>query len=226
MGRKPNMVFNPETGKWEPSYSSSNSSSSNVSNSNKNKGGGSNSKPVANTNPTSKVDSQGVADKKYIEIEYNTLEGDVSLVPMYHNFDIKVNQTVQIYGLGNYLSGKYYVSGVKRHLDKDSGYSQELTLIKTGFGDSLKKPSKKSNSNSNKDTGRKPTVPKNPSKFNVGDKVKIVGENAVYSNSSSAKVPDWVKKKTLTVDAISSDGSRARLSPIFSWTYVKYLKKV
>ena len=63
--------------------------------------------------------------------------------------------------------------------------------------------------------------------FKVGDKVKIVGDNATYANAyDGVKVPNWVKQQVLTVDAISSDGNRARVNPIWSWTYVKYLKLV
>ena len=63
--------------------------------------------------------------------------------------------------------------------------------------------------------------------FTVGDKVKIVGDDAVYSNASDGvKVPDWVKEQILTIDALSSDGTRARLNPIWSWTYTKFLQKV
>ena len=56
--------------------------------------------------------------------------------------------------------------------------------------------------------------------------MKIVGD-AVYSNAhDGVKVPEWVKKKTLTVDGISKDGTRVRLMPIWSWTYIKYVQKV
>ena len=55
----------------------------------------------------------------------------------------------------------------------------------------------------------------------------IVGENATYANASDGvKVPGWVKEQVLTIDALSDDGTRARVNPIWSWTYTKFLKKV
>ena len=63
--------------------------------------------------------------------------------------------------------------------------------------------------------------------FAKGDSIKIVGDGAVYSNASAGvKVPNWVKQKTLTVQQVSSDGTRVLLQPINSWTYVKYVQKV
>ena len=48
-----------------------------------------------------------------------------------------------------------------------------------------------------------------------------------YSNASEGVwVPKWVTQKVHTVDGVSSDGKRVRLKEIWSWTYVKFLKKV
>ena len=165
----------------------------------------------------SKSDTQSKTEKEYKEIEYNTLEGEVGVVPTSDTVKIKVGNTVILKGVGNYLSGLYYVSGVNRVISAD-GYSQTLTLIKTGFGDSLKKPSPVASDD---------TVKKSEASYSVGDKVKIVGDSAVYSNADDGvPVPGWVKEQELTVDAVSSDGTRVRLMPIWSWTYVKYIQKV
>ena len=93
-------------------------------------------------------------------------------------------------------------------------------LLKNGFGSSVKGSPMQTET-------RIAEVSVNASACSVGDSVRIVGEEAVYSNAhNGVKVPGWVKKKTLTVKQISDDGTRARLMPINSWTYMKYIQKV
>lgn len=169
----------------------------------------------------SNVDTQKKADKEYIEAEFNVLTGEMTVTPTEKSIRIKVNDTVRIEGLGKNLSGLYFVSAVRRTLTASDGYTHTFSLRKNGFGDSVKSAS------SYESQTRKEEVSKQASDLKVGDSVKIVGDNAVYSNAhDGVKVPKWVKKKTLTVDAISSDGTRVRLMPIFSWTYIKYVQKV
>ena len=209
-GRSSNtsLQYDPKTGKWVPVTPSSTSSANDA---------------VVNKTPgetTSQVDSQTAAEKKYIEAEFNTLTGEMVLTASEKSIRIKVNDTIQVDGLGSYLSGLYYVTAIRRVLSKDGGYSHSLSLLKNGFGGSLKK------SQEIEET-RVEAVPKTAPEIKVGDTVKIVGDNAVYSNASDGvKVPDWVKKKTLTVQQISSDGTRVLLQPIFSWTYLSYVQKV
>ena len=223
-------TYNPETGKWEvsvgvyelPDRSTPTESTSKVNNNNNNNNTTSvpTSTPKATTDTTTQVDSLVEAEKEYIKEEFNnTLVGELSVTPTKKSIGIKVNSTITISGLGRYLSGNYFVSSVKRSISSDGGYSQTLTVLKNGFGDSLKpKP---------ETIKRLQEVVKSPAPFNVGDKVKIVGDNAVYSNAhEGVKVPDWVKNETLTIRQISSDGSRVLLMPITSWTYVKYVQKV
>lgn len=184
--------------------------------------------------PTSKVDSRTEAEKQYIDIEFNTLTGELNLTSTEKSIRIRVNDTVKLEGLGKYLSGTYFVSAVKRMLNKDSGYTHVLTVIKTGFGNSLKSISVSRQIASPLAVPAPPTQPRKPEAPpstppapKVGDKVKIVGANATYSNAhDGVKVPAWVKQKVLTVDAISSDKMRVRLMPIWSWTYIKYVQKV
>lgn len=182
---------------------------------------------AVNSEKDAASDSKTSAEKEYIDIEFNTLTGDVELIPTKNNLKITSGCTVNFRGLGKYLSGLYFVSEVKHKIDKDNGYSMTVTLLKNGFGDSLKSAysniSPASDSRSDAvDTSS--NVVNN--KIKVGDKVKIVGD-AIYSNAhEGVKVPNWVKEQVLTVDSISEDGGRARLSPIWSWTYIKYLKLV
>lgn len=95
--------------------------------------------PSSNSN--SEVDSKGEADREYIEQEYNTLEGDLAIIPNDKTIRIQTGDTVSLTGFGKVLSGKYYVSGVKRTITKDEGYSNSLTVMKNGFSDGFKTPS-------------------------------------------------------------------------------------
>lgn len=88
--------------------------------------------------PPDDSDSKSTAEQEYIEIEMNTLTGELALVPSVTSMRIRVNDTLRIEGLGKYLSGKYFVAGVRRVIHKDGGYANSFSLLKTGFGDSLK----------------------------------------------------------------------------------------
>ena len=112
---------------------------------------------------------------------------------------------------------------MKRTIDKDSGYSISLTVIKTGFGSSLKK------ADVEETVTQEDAVDKDvPTAFDKGDKVVFLSVDGeyTYSNASEGvRVPNWVKKKTHTVSDVSTDGTRVKLKEIWSWTYAKYLKK-
>lgn len=224
-GRATNVgyVYDPKTKTWKPSSSAqakpATSSSSSSSSSGATK---TTPKPaVVKVDSASKVDSKAKADKKYKEIEFNTLEGDVNLIVDKATLKIKSGDTIRIEGVGKYLSGLFFVSSVKRNIDKSNGYSHSVTVIRTGFGDSLKKVSVVVEPN------RPAPVPIPAPKLKKGDKVKIVGASATYANAASnIKVPEWVKKKVLTIDGFSKDETKVRLMPIWSWTYAKYVKKV
>lgn len=183
---------------------------------------------AVNSAKDASTDSKTSAEKEYIDIEFNTLTGDVELIPTKNSLKIKSGCTINFRGIGKYLSGLYFVSEVKHKIDKDGGYSMTISLLKNGFGDTLKSSSpviSPVNESRTEEVDTSDNVVNN--KIKVGDKVKIVGDDAVYSNAhDGVKVPNWVKEQILTVDAISTDGGRARLNPIWSWTYIKYLKLV
>lgn len=186
---------------------------------------------VVNSDSDAATDSKTDAEKEYIDIEFNTLTGEISLLPTKENMKLKVGDTINLKGVGKYLSGLYFISEIKRTLSNDGGYSMSITVYKNGFGDSLKSSSSATNTSPPPaSTGRPPQADTNKNvvtnAIKVGSKVKIIGD-AIYSNAhEGVKVPEWVKNQTLTVDALSEDGNRARLDPIFSWTYIKYLKIV
>lgn len=179
---------------------------------------------VVNGQLDAATSSKTSAEKDYIEIEFNTLVGEINLIPTKDNMKIRTNTTINLTGVGKYLSGLYFVSEVRKSMSTD-GYSLTVGLYKNGFGDNLKKNVQYSPRLS--DRPHEVDVSNNSvtSRFKVGDRVKIVGDTAIYSNAhEGVLVPDYVKEKELVIEQISEDGLRARLSPIFSWTYVKFLQ--
>lgn len=219
-------VYDPKTGTWKQVTVNSSSDSSL---STENQTGGS-----VTTDPSSKVDSQGKADSEYIEVEFNTLQGELVLRATKKTISIHAGETIKIEGIGKYLSGLYYVSAVKRTIDNSVGYSHTLTVIKTGFGSSLKTVTVDTvTTNSSSTTTRPAEVqPAKPAStaLKKGDRVMfltVAAKKYHYSNASEGVwVPKWVTQKVHTVDGVSSDGKRVRLKEIWSWTYVKFLKKV
>ena len=210
-----NLVYDPAQQKWVPASSDSADSVAPATSPSSN-----DSKPA--TGDTTQVNAVGQANKAQAELEYNTLEGDLVLRAKVGVLKITQDTTIELAGVGNYLSGLYYVSAVRYSLDASSGFTMSCTLIKTGFGSSLKaKPA------TPVVAVREEVVEKTATAIAVKDSVHIVGDDAVYSNASAGvKVPNWVKQKTLTVQQISKDGTRALVQPINSWTYLKYLEKV
>lgn len=145
MARSGSMTYDPTTGKW--SSSGGGTSSSNSSSGNKQPSSGSgNTKPSSssggnmtssNSDPNS---STGSAEKKHNTIEYNILTGQLKFIATPETIKLTAGDTVKLNGLGKYLSGLYYVQDVTRQISKE-GYSHTATVIKTDFGNSLKKTS-------------------------------------------------------------------------------------
>lgn len=75
------------------------------------------------------------SDKEFIEVEVSTLEGTISVATP--NPSLQAKKTIKLTGLGKALTGLYYVEKVENSFDQN-GYTQTLTVSKTGFGDSLK----------------------------------------------------------------------------------------
>lgn len=184
---------------------------------------------VVNSESDAATDSKTDAEKEYIDIEFNTLTGDCSVLPTKQNMKLKVGNTIKMLGVGKFLSGLYFISEIKRTISNDGAYSMSLVLYKNGFGDNLKSTSN-SVTTTPANNGRPTEVDTSKNvvttAIKVGSKVKIVGD-AIYSNAhEGVKVPNWVKQEEHTVDTLSEDGARARLKEIWSWTYVKYLKLI
>lgn len=214
MAEEVQYSYNPKTGKWEPTTSTKSDTSDKSSSTGK-------SNENSSSASSSTTDSKSKADKEYIETEFNTLQGDLNVLPTKKTLSLKSGETIKLVGFGKYLSGLYYITAVKKSIDS-SGFSITISVIKTGFGDSLKSKSK-AVSNPDKIEVSSSTT------FKVGDKVKFLTEESnkyIYSNAhEGVKVPKWVTQRVHTVDGVSDDGRRVRLKEIWSWTYVKFLKK-
>lgn len=173
-----------------------------------------------------KTNSKKKAEKDYIEIEFNTLVGELNLIPTKANIKIKPNTTIYIDGIGKYLSGQYFVTEVRKSMSAD-GYSLSVNVLKNGFNDQKDMNSTTSNPYSQRPMEVSVTSNTVSSHLRVGSKVKIVGE-AIYSNGNNEGnlIPEVIKQKYLVIEEISNDGLRAKLAPIDSWTYVKFLSPV
>lgn len=175
---------------------------------------------VVNPQDDAATSSKTSAEKEYIEIEFNTLTGEVQVVPTSQNIKIKAGNTIELLGVGKFLSGLYFVSEVRRKISSSDGYTMSLSLFKNGFGESLKSGAR---------SGGRPTEVNTSANvvngaIRIGSKVKIVGANAVYAHAhDGVKVPNWVKQEVHTVDAIEDNGT-VRLKEIWSWTYSKFLQ--
>ena len=75
--------------------------------------------------------------KKVNKKTLRSLTGSLSFIPNENTIKIKPRDTIEIHGLGKYLSGKYYVESIERTLSS-SGYTQTANVIKTNFRKSVK----------------------------------------------------------------------------------------
>ena len=182
MARSSGYTYDPKTGKWTKSTTSSNDNKK--SNGNKKSGNEDN----LSSNSSDKNDSTGDVEKKYNTIEINTLNGTLSFIVTEETIKLKAGDTVKLNGLGKYLSGNYYVKDITRQISS-SGYSHSATLIKTDFGKSLKvssskkstkKETKKVNSSTKADSAKRTyTVKKGDCLWNIAK--KYYGDGRKYT---------------------------------------------
>ena len=187
MPRSSGYTYDPKTGKWTKS-SDSGSSSSNSSSSSNNTGTGSENLTSSSSNKNS---STGATEKKYNTIEINTLEGTLNFIVTKATIKLKAGDTVNIKGIGKYLSGKYYVKEVTRQISSN-GYSHSAVLIRTDFGKTLKtststlnkkvekkKPVKSTPPATTKSPQRTYTVKKGDCLWNIAK--RFYGNGAMYT---------------------------------------------
>ena len=87
-----------------------------------------------NTNNNTSV---GAVEQEYNNIEINTLEGTVSVVPTPGSLEVEVGDVVRLEGFGNTLTGCYYVKEVVKQINA-SGITLTWTVTRSDFGSSLK----------------------------------------------------------------------------------------
>lgn len=192
------MPYKYENGKWTYVPESSTGGGSSSSN-NRPSSGGSSRPPAQSPIPPPptipKYDdnrdtttTKEKSDKEFINVEIDTLEGDVKVTTP--NPDLKAKATVKLTGIGKALTGLYYVEKVENTFDSN-GYAQSLSVSKTGFGDSLKpgnvsKPGVEGvNSNANRP---KPIESGTKKKINPPQRRTVTSTQQVRSGpSSSAK---------------------------------------
>lgn len=137
------MAYKYENGKWVYVYDNPSDtqrpSSGSSSSSGSSGGSSSNYTPptLSDTSNRDTTESSNTANKEYVEIEQNILQGDVVVIP---DPKYKAKSTVLMQYLGKNLTGLYFVDKVVHTFDL-SGYSQTLTVSRSGFGDSIKKGS-------------------------------------------------------------------------------------
>lgn len=89
----------------------------------------------ASTSDPSSAAGQTDQQSNYIEIR--TLEGTLVFIVTEDTIKIKAGDTIELKGIGKYLSGNYYVKTMTRQIS-NNGYAHEAVVIKTDFGESLK----------------------------------------------------------------------------------------
>ena len=82
--------------------------------------------------------SEGKAAKEQKKIEFNTLQGDMGLVPTSKNVRICAGSTVHATGFGSVISGDFYVKSRKTTLSGSGGLKMSITVIKTKFNTDVK----------------------------------------------------------------------------------------
>lgn len=181
MARKSTRIYDPQTGEWTKSTTTTKKSEGT-----KSADTGSSDKLTSDSD--GKKSSDGKTKKKYNYIKYNTLSGSLSFIVNEKTIKLKAGDTVKLAGLGKYLSGNYYVKDVTRQISSN-GYSHSATLIKTDVGATLKTvtkskdkkaTTKKEKSSPSKDNAQRTyNVKKGDNLYNIAK--KFYGDSKKYT---------------------------------------------
>lgn len=106
--------------------------------------------------------------------------------------------------------------GIKLTIDSSNGLSETLTLIKTGFGKTMKPAELSDEVSSNSSTD-----------YSKGDTIRFISDTATYAHASEGvKVPNWVRAETWKVGSVDTDGKCLLLTDIESWVHMNEVEKV
>lgn len=130
MARTSSYVYDPVTKSWSKSTSNKDTKT----NSGTTKKSGTDNLQASNTDSST---ATGSTEQQYNNIEVNTLKGTLTFIVNDRTIKLKVGDTVNLQGIGKYLSGNYYIKEIRRTINA-TGYSHTATCIKTDFGSSLK----------------------------------------------------------------------------------------
>lgn len=182
------MVYDSKTDTWVPVTAQNSNGGDASSNSGSASSSAAASTASSATGSGAKSASTVAAEKQVITSEFNTLTGEMVVTPGKKTIRLIIGTTILIEGLGKYLSGQYFIKDRKLNVSNSDGLSITLTVIKTGFGATLKSPPEET---------RVEEVPKEePTAVKVGDKIEIFGD-AVYGHAhEGVKVPSWVKENS------------------------------
>lgn len=139
--RPEEKVYNPQTKTWVDNSSCSITTKEGVTIANADRKSAipSYNAKTNNNNKQNENNVQKNSDKEFIENEINTLKGSISVYPSDITMILEPNDTINIQGIGNNLSGNYFIDEVEITVDSSNGLDIKLNVLRTGFADSMKK---------------------------------------------------------------------------------------
>ena len=194
MARSTSYIYDPETGKWTKSTTTTNDPSDDDSSDKTNTG--SNSGDNLTVTDPDGDSSTGQVEKEYNEVQINTLEGNLSYIVTEETIKLKAGDTVRLKGLGKHLSGKYYVKDVTRTIGSN-GYTHSATVIKTDFGSTLKVKSDSSGKKKKKKVDSPSTTNNANRTYTVkkGDTLRSIAKSFYGDSSKYTKIYNANKDK-------------------------------
>lgn len=127
------MQYDPTSGTWNDTGSNSGSAALGKLNSMEDE------LEVPPASDSGKKKTKGRTKKEVKKIEFKNLEGDIKLLPTADVLKrLHFGGTLKAFGFGKYLSGFYYIKGVKLSMSSTGAFSITARVIKTKFGDNLK----------------------------------------------------------------------------------------
>lgn len=176
------------------------------------------------TGNVSQTDTKAKADKKFIDTESNTVTADIDVIPTDFTMGIKLNDTVNVIGVGNNFSGPHLITSITKSINASNGITISFSTKRTGFGETKASKEQKQNSiaqtsatavaTSTVSRPKEVDVSKNNTskKFNVGDKVTVSNAapqwkvNYYIATGNSIEAEQLAPHRVYTVGSVENDG--------------------